>query len=340
MFLIAILVCVAPVLAQKPSVSGNPVAQLPEDFVVAVLNGQEITLAELDGHAKKADAAQLFDLNLQLFELRKSILDTMLGERLLGEQARRASQTLEEFEARAIQIVAPTNAEIDDVYHNTPNPPFDLETARPMIARFLEGKKRLHAREAFIRDLIDRAKKDAAGSIVVNLQPPRLDVKVEPADPTQGAGRVELVEFSDFECPFCQRAQPVIKQLLARYAGKIRHVWKDFPLGIHQNAVPAAAAARCAHEQKRFWQYHDLLFSNQDALAPADLKAHARDLGLDEERFDVCFSRLMKQRGQWLARSDDLPVRTTPTILINGRMIVGLAPIEKYERIIEEELAN
>src|SRR5262245_49342509 len=101
MFLIAILVCTGPVLAQKPPVSGNPVTQLPKDFVVAVLNGQAITLAELDGHARKADAAQLFDLNLQLFELRKNILDTMLGERLLSAEADRAGQTLEEFEARA-----------------------------------------------------------------------------------------------------------------------------------------------------------------------------------------------------------------------------------------------
>ena len=111
----------------------------------------------------------------------------------------------------------------------------------------------------------------------MNLQPPRVKIPVAATDPTKGSGPIEILEFSDFECPYCQKAQSMIREMLAKYEGKVKLVWKDFPLPNHEYAVPAAVAARCAQEQGKFWEYHDVLFANQQALTSPDLRRHAQN---------------------------------------------------------------
>src|SRR4029079_5699501 len=99
---------------------------------------------------------------------------------------------------------------------------------------------------------------------------------------------IELIEFSDFQCPFCQRANPTVDQVLKAYGDKIHFVYRHYPLPNHPNATPAAEAAACAAEQGKFWPYYDRLFENQSRLQDADLKQHASDLGLDTTRFNSC----------------------------------------------------
>ena len=118
-----------------------------------------------------------------------------------------------------------------------------------------------------------------------------MTVPVAASDPTLGpaSAPVTLVEFSDFQCPFCQRVAPTLKQPRETYGDKLRIVWKDFPLTqIHPQAFKAGEAAHCAGEQGKYWEYHDRLFENQQALQPADLKKHAADLGLDAAKFASC----------------------------------------------------
>lgn len=116
-------------------------------------------------------------------------------------------------------------------------------------------------------------------------------------------------------------------------------VWKDFPLPIHEHAVEAAAAARCAHEQRKFWQYHDVLFANQQALSAADLRRHAATVGLDLPQFDACVAsgRHRKAIREEL-EPEDHPIEVTPTLLVNGRMVTGAVGVEQLAAIVEQEL--
>ena len=154
---------------------------------------------------------------------------------------------------------------------------------------------------------------------------------------------ITIVEFSDFQCPFCRRfQQDTYKNLLNAYPGKIRFVYRNLPLtSIHPDAFAAAVASRCANEQNAFWPYHDKLFSS-DQLGQAVYIQYATDLGLDETAFKEC---LASDRNNAFIQSDSdfatqLGISSTPTFFVNGLAIVGAQPIEVFKQVIDKELAG
>jgi len=153
---------------------------------------------------------------------------------------------------------------------------------------------------------------------------------------------VTIVEFSDFQCPFCRGAENSIKAVRDKYGDKIRLIYMDFPLGMHPHAMEAARAGRCAAEQDKFWQFHDAMFADQSKLAAADLKATAQKLGLDIKQFNACFDQAKPDTGirQDMAQGQSLGVTGTPTFFINGRELVGAQPAPKFNEMIDEELAR
>lgn len=184
---------------------------------------------------------------------------------------------------------------------------------------------------------------DSAGE---TLPPTQANVPISPDDPVLGSAEapVTIIAFEDFECPFCARFTAEAEQSLIQNeikAGLARIVWKDFPLSIHSRARPAHEAARCAEEQGKFWEYHDLLFSDQSRLNAPDLKARARELGLDTAVFDSCFDshkyRALVERG--LREGAQAGVSGTPSFVINGTVVVGALPYESFAEIIAE-IAN
>jgi protein-disulfide isomerase len=163
-------------------------------------------------------------------------------------------------------------------------------------------------------------------------------------EPTKGApgATVEIVEYSDFECPFCSRANATVQKVLADYQGKVRLVFRDFPLPFHQNAQVAAEAGQCAHEQGKFWEMHDKMFANQRALTAEALKQYATELSLDTTKFNAC---LDGQRFKDSVMSDhqggsQMGVSGTPAFFINGRFLSGAQPYEAFTAIINEELGR
>ena len=137
-------------------------------------------------------------------------------------------------------------------------------------------------------------------------------------------------------------AQSMIREMLAKYEGSVRLVWKDFPLPNHEFAIPAAAAARCAQEQGKFWEYHDVLFAHQQALSSTDLRRHARTVGLDVAIFDGCLSagRHQDALAAVLDSAESHLIEATPTFLVNGRVVQGAVPLYELGAIIEQELGN
>jgi protein-disulfide isomerase len=174
--------------------------------------------------------------------------------------------------------------------------------------------------------------------------PPRQAVPVLATDRIKGPAeaRVEIVEFGDFQCPICRSMTPVLKRLQAEHQNDVRFVWRDFPLEGHPNARPAAEAARCAADQGKFWEYHDKLFANQEALGRSRLRDYARQLKLDASAFASCIDKAKHRADVARAISDAsaLGVSATPTVFINGRLVVGAVPYETYDRIVGEELAR
>ena len=154
------------------------------------------------------------------------------------------------------------------------------------------------------------------------------------------AAPIEMIEFSDFQCPFCLRADPTVRQVLGTYGDRIRFVYRHYPLPNHPNARPAAEAAACAGEQGKFWPYHDRLFANPAKLSDADLKQGAAELGLNAAQFNACVDthKLKAQVDADIKDGEQAGVNGTPAFFVNGRMISGAQPYDVFKKLIDEEL--
>jgi protein-disulfide isomerase len=202
---------------------------------------------------------------------------------------------------------------------------------------------------ALVTDVVNTVLDERGAQVAANqpqgLDPnQRYDVSIEGA-PAWGPddAPVTIVEFSDFQCPYCERffleTYPLLK---ANFGDKIRFVYRDFPLfQIHPNATEAAYAANCAFEQDKYWEYHDVLFNNQDKLATADLIVHAEDLGMDTEAFQECLQsgRYSEKVSRDYTDGVNLGVSGTPTFFINGKPLVGAQPYQIFADRINAELA-
>ena len=162
--------------------------------------------------------------------------------------------------------------------------------------------------------------------------------KIPRGDPNAG---ITIVEYSDFQCPFCERVEPTLDKILQDYAGKVKLYYKHFPLTQgHQYAQKAAEASECAADQGKFWEYHDKLFENQGALDTNSLKRYATDLGLDAAKFNACLDNGDKtnQVNTELQEGISNGVQGTPAFLINGQLLSGAQPYANFKQIIDSEL--
>jgi protein-disulfide isomerase len=170
---------------------------------------------------------------------------------------------------------------------------------------------------------------------------PKLDVRSD--DPIRGnrAAPVTIVLFSDFQCPFCSRVEPTIKQALQAYGDRIRVVWKHQPLGFHPNALPAAEAAEAAREQGKFWEMHDGLFENQQSLSPETYERVARKIGLNLQAFkaSIASGRNKGRISEDQALANRIGANGTPTMFVNGEKVEGAVPFESLKSVIDRALA-
>jgi protein-disulfide isomerase len=153
--------------------------------------------------------------------------------------------------------------------------------------------------------------------------------------------QITLVEFSDFECPFCARHYPTLKKILEDYKGKVRLVYKHFPLSFHPNAQKAAEASECAVEQGKFWEYHDKIFENQaSGLSLEKFKQWAKELGLDTSKFNDCLDSGKYAQKVQADYQEGLQkgVNGTPTTFVNGQPLSGALPYESFKQIIDSIL--
>jgi len=169
-------------------------------------------------------------------------------------------------------------------------------------------------------------------------------VQTAPNTKVEGSSdaKVTIIEYSDFECPYCGRAQPTIKQIMSDYAGKVKLQFKHFPLSFHQYAEKAAEAAECAADQGKFWELHDLMFSNSDSLTVDNIKQYAKAVGVDTSTFNCCLDSGKKAAAVQADMQEGVAagVTGTPAFLINGKLVTGAQPYEVFKAAIDSALAG
>ena len=312
--------------------------------VAARVGDRTITVKELDERWQKEEPGQKAAAEQAIYDGRKAALDAIVADMLVGQAAKAKGVTPEAFvQAEMDKRRKPvTDEDVRTFYvqNSERMQGRSFDQMGPAIQRYLEDEAQSTAKQELIAEL-----KKSGPAINVVMDAPRTTITVNADDPSEGKvdAPVTVVEFSDFQCPFCLRVMPTLKQLRSKYGDKVRVVWKDFPLTqIHPQAFLAAQAGNCAREQGKFWEYHDKLFGNQSALQADALKRYAADVGLDTAKFNQCLdsSKYEARVQDALGNGGRLGVSSTPTIFVNGRMINGAQPIEVFQSVIDDELTR
>jgi protein-disulfide isomerase len=296
--------------------------------VVATVGTRSITLAEVE----QAVALPLYQIEEQRTKLLNESIQHLIEEELLATEAARVGLTVPELIAKAGE--SETVAKLADL----PGPvrqakqPSQMETLSPS---FQTSEDMSSIRQALLVQLRRNTK------IHVNLPRPELPMLnvSEDDDPWIGTADapVTIIEFSDFECPYCRRSVPMLKELLTKYPGKLKLVYRDFPGPNHQQALSAAEAAQCAAEQGRFWEYHDALFTRKSPATGWNFLSIAEDLDLHSVTFAACLQE-HRYREEVLKDVRDglkLGVTSTPTFFINGHPLVGARPLADFQAVID-----
>jgi protein-disulfide isomerase len=305
---------------------------------LAEVDGTAVTRTDLDRSAGKT----LRNAREQLYKLERQKLDEYIGATLLTKEAQSRKVSVSTLLEQEVNSKVPpiTEAEIQGFYNsNKERLRVEFDKVHDQIRDYLREQRVESRKNEFFKTLRSKAK------VTTYLKSPplfRADVAVNGA-PFKGSERapVTIVKFEDFQCPYCKTVQTTYQELLKRYNGKLRLVHKDLPLDtIHPQARQAAEAARCAGEQGKFWEYHDTLYANSPKAAVEELKAYAKQVGINTESFEQCFTsgkyKGLVQRD--LSEGAQLGLTGTPTFFINGREMSGAQPVEAFTAVIDEEL--
>jgi len=314
-----------------------PQSQSSETVVVASINGEPITKAELEYEAQ----GLLRQLDHDRYRMLEKGLKRMVNFRLIDAEAAERGVTSEALVHQEItlKITEPTQQEIADYYRdNNRLAERTLEEMSERIYERLKQTKEIERRAEFLDEL--RAKNE----IVFSFEAPRYEIPVTEDDLARGPENAPLtvIEYADFDCPYCKTSYPVVERLLGEYAQQIRYVYRDFPLASHPRAVPAAMAAHCAGDQDKYWDYSQHLMLMRGDLSDADLTRRASDVGVDMAEFKACYeaSRHEDRLQANMESGNRLGITGTPTFFINGRILIGAKPYEELKAVLDQELAR
>jgi protein-disulfide isomerase len=330
---ISICLLVSPIGASGQTATVAPRAAMP----LATVDGQPITDDDLAPYV----AGQLRPIREQEYQIKKKALDVLIGQKLLEAAARNKGLSTEKLLEQEVdaKVPEPTDTEISAIYavqrEQIGRP---LEEVKAQLQQSLKKAKIAQARQEYSARLREQSK------VTVSMTAPRTQVGFDPARVRGNPkAKVMIVEFSDFQCPYCAEVQNTLKSLLAKHGDTVAIAFRDMPVTqIHPQAQIAAEAARCAGDQGKFWEYHDLLFSDQNTLDRNGLTNKAEKLRLDEKQFGSClddgkYKAQVQQDNQEGMRSG---VTGTPTFFINGMFISGAQPVAAFEKLIQDQLTS
>jgi protein-disulfide isomerase len=312
-----------------------PVSESDPQAVVARVDGHPITRKEMDAKA----AGTLQRLEDEAYQARRDALDELVTERLIDAAAAAQGLSRDALTKREVEgkVARPTAAEIAAVYDRNKDRVGTRTLAQltPEIERSLLQQRSTERAQQYLEELRKGAK------VAVTLPQPRSEVPI-PADAKvlgPATAPVTIVEYSDYLCPYCQKAQSIVDEVLTRNAGKVRFVHRDFLLG-RPRSMAVARAAQCAADQGKFWDYRRNLLETAGDYTDQDLLGRTKSLGLVASSFQTCLASDAHDKAI-LDSSEDgnrLGVRATPTFFINGRRIAGIRTADQFQEIIDSEL--
>jgi len=299
--------------------------------VVAKVSGDNLTLADL----QQKEGGKLLQAEYQYYLNERKALEELIDNQLLEDQARSKNVTLDQLLQNEVykNVKDPTEDQLQ-VYYEGLDTQEPYAAVREDVLQHIRELRRSKAKLAYVNDLRKQAK------INITLLPPSADVDISKA-PTNGSlhAPVVLVEFADYECPYCQKVNPQIQQLKKEYGDNLTIVFKDFPLPMHHGSEKAAEAARCAGEQGKFWLYHDVLFYSKQIEVDA-LKEHARVLNLDTEKFDTCLDSGAETAAvkKDLEEAKGLGLTGTPSFFVNGHFFSGVVDYAALKDMVSQQM--
>ncbi|MDE0885324.1 MAG: thioredoxin domain-containing protein [Myxococcota bacterium] len=306
---------------------------------VAQLDGEPITLEAVDNRIKSELFTQKFPAgqgDSALYSARREAIMTIVDEKLLIRNAEAANLSPEDWMTAQLAELPPvTDSDVGAFFAENQErfpPEATLDALSGPIREYLAQKNQEGVRT--------KLREEAS----LNISLPRDRTPVAAVGPALGpeTAAVTIIEFSDFQCPYCARVAPTIHEIAARYPEDVRIVFRHLPLSFHGEARGAAYASICAGEQDQFWEYHDLLFANQRALQEENLMGYAETLELDMASFEAC---MVAPETEALVAADieaagEVGATGTPAFFVNGVFISGAQPIEVFDGMIQEELAG
>lgn len=325
-----------------PTVNASPSLDVPG--TIATWDGGELSYTD----GVKMAQGQLIQLEAEYLtstyqaamqSIEQTVLEQLLElETTAGKFASQDDLLKQEVEDK---VTEPTQSEIELMYEQFKSrlQGMDLASASPLIREQLLRQKQGERFQVYIEELKTKY------NVKITLPYPDLPRQEVSADDdpflgTDGAP-IEIIQFAEFQCPYCGKVGDTMEKLLAEYPGKLKIVYRDFPLGFHDRAIPAAIAANCAGEQDKYWDMHGILMKNQTKLQDTDLAGFAKEVGVDMDKWSTC----LKDPAQEAEVKKDMEdasavgVTGTPAFFINGVLLSGAVPFDQFKSIIDKELA-
>ena len=326
LFVVAAGLCITTAFAQSSMLADG-------NAVIAEINGEKLTAADLD----QQEASKLLQSRYAYYEVQRKALDELIDQHLLEAQARKQALTVDQLldhEVNSKLPAEPTDDQIHVYYEGLEtDKPFDQDM-KEKIRQHIHEARVTKAKAAYFKTLRSQAK------IMIDLAPPSASVDLA-GSPILGSKNapVVLVEFADYQCPYCQKVHVELDKLHKEFGDKLAIAYKDFPLPMHQNAEKAAEAARCAGVQGKFWEFHDKLFVDKK-LEPADLKQEASALQLNITQFDACLDSGSEAAAvqKDAVEGKHLGLTGTPSFFANGHFFSGAMTYDALRDMVAQQL--
>lgn len=334
--LVAILACILAVPAALAQISSGQECK-SIDPIAAIINGRRvITQKEVDEYV----AQQINDLQEKIYVIRRNALNNLITKAILEEEAKSRGLSISDLKNVLIPgKVDIDQKQVDQLYLANISGFAELgeDEVKERIKLDLESQEKIDKYKAALGQIRSRLNTE------IRLLPPNIvRSKVIAMGPSRGGedALVTVVEFSDFQCPFCRQAAKTLDNIAKHYGDRIRIVYKHFPLSIHPQAFQAAQASVCADSQGKFWQYHDSLFNSDGDMSLAYLLKIGASIGLDQEEFSHCLSSVAAKEVVMRdsQEAQKLSIQGTPTFLLNGKLIKGALNEDEFKKAIDNEL--
>lgn len=309
--------------------------------VVAKIGDAEVTEEELIGDAR----SDLYELKKREYDLKMDRLNKIMEEKLIGAEAKKANMPTEKFiSEKIVGKLTTSDSEFKAFVKEKKIPEEQLKEHpeyKQRITSYLENQKRTDKVQAYLANLTKK------NPIEVYFKKPTMErVQIEIGDsPIIGKkdAKVQIVTFSDFQCPYCSRGAETMHAIVKKYGSKVNVTFRHYPLPFHERAGPASEMAMCVKKvanDDKFWKFHDIAFKNQDKLDNENLVKFAKEAGANEAKAKECYDKgeFKAYVAKDMEYGNKIGVRSTPTFFVNGQMVAGALPIEQFSEMIDDEL--